>query len=214
NLSVFDEQTSHQQPKRRPWDHAIDLKKDFQPNAKCKVYPLSQPEQEELRKFLDESLEKGYIKKSQSPHASPFFFIKKKNGKLRPVQDYRRLNDQTIRNAYPLPLVGTLLDKLKGSGIFTKLDVRWGYNNVRIKEGDEWKAAFKTPFGLYEPQVMFFGLCNSPATFQSMMDDIFADMIAEGWNLVYIDDLLIHHPEKNVEEHRAAVKRVLKRLAE
>jgi len=105
--------------------------------------------------------------------ASPFFFVKKKDGKLRPTQDYRKVNDATIKNRYPLPLISKLVDKLKGLKVFTKLDVRWGYNNVRMKEGDEWKAAFRTNHGLYEPTVMFFGLTNSPATFQAMMDHIF-----------------------------------------
>jgi len=110
--------------------------------------------------------------------ASPFFFVNKKEaGKLRPCQDYRYLNDWTIKNAYPLPLISEIIDKLKGAKYFTKLDVRWGYNNIRIKEGDEWKAAFKTNRGLFEPTVMFFGMCNSPATFQGMMDSIFDDMI-------------------------------------
>lgn len=94
--------------------------------------------------------------------ASPFFFIKKKDGSLRPVQDYRKLNDMTIKNRYPLPLIQELLDKLKGACHFSKLDVRWGYNNVSIAEGDEWKAAFRTNAGLFEPTVMFFGLTNSP----------------------------------------------------
>ena len=105
--------------------------------------------------------------------ASPFFFVSKKDGKLRPCQDYRKLNKGTVKNSYPLPLISTLLDKLKGTRYFTKLDLRSGYNNVRIKDGDQWKAAFKTSRGLFEPMVMFFGLCNSPATFQQMMDEIF-----------------------------------------
>ena len=99
--------------------------------------------------------------------ASPFFFVKKKDGKqLRPCQDYRYLNEWTWKNAYPLPLISEIMDELKDAKYFTKLDVRWGYNNVRIKEGDEWKAAFKTNRGLYEPTVMFFWdvqlPCNLP----------------------------------------------------
>jgi len=94
--------------------------------------------------------------------AAPFFFIKKKSGELRPVQDYRQLNAMTIKYSYPLPLISELIDKLKGARYFTKLDVRWGYNNVRIQEGDKWKAAFITNKGLFEPLVMFFGLTNSP----------------------------------------------------
>ena len=97
--------------------------------------------------------------------ASPFFFIDKKDGKLRPVQDYWKLNEITVKNTAPLPLIPSLIDKLCGARYFTKLDVQWGYNNIHIKEGNEYKATFKTSLGLYEPLVMTFGLCNTPATF-------------------------------------------------
>ena len=109
--------------------------------------------------------------------ASPFFFVKKKDGTLRPVQDYRKLNEMTVKNRYPLPLIQELIDKLKNAQVFSKMDIRWGYNNIRIKEGDEWKAAFRTNRGLFEPTVMFFGLTNSPATFQSFMNDILKQQI-------------------------------------
>jgi len=145
--------------------------------------------------------------------ASPFFFVSKKDSKkLRPCQDYRRLNEGTIKNAYPLPRVDELLDKLKGAKYFTKLDLRWGYNNVRIKIGDEWKAAFKTNKGLFKPLVMFFGLCNSPATFQNMMNDIFLIETDEGWILIYIDDILIFSKEK--KDLQKLTLRVLKKLQE
>src|SRR3981189_85388 len=140
----------------------------------------------------------------------PFFFIKKKSGELRPVQDYRKLNDMTIKNSYPLPLISELIDKLKGAKIFTKLDIRWGYNNVRIKEGDEWKAAFITNKGLFEPLVMFFGLTNSPATFQTMMNHLFRHLIAQGQVVVYMDDILIY--TETLEEHRKIVSEVLQVL--
>src|ERR1700720_4361181 len=104
----------------------------------------------------------------QIPNGGSGVFIKKKDGSLRLVQDYRALNTKTIKNVYPLPLISDLINRLRGARYFTKLDVRWGYNNVRIKEGDEWKAAFRTNRGLFEPLVMFFGLTNSPATFQTM----------------------------------------------
>ena len=132
--------------------------------------------------------------------ASPVFFIKKKDGSLRLVQDYRMLNTMTVKNKYPLLLIPELINKLRGAKYFTKLDVRWGFNNVRIKEGDEWKAAFRTNRRLFEPLVMFFGLTNSPATFQTMMNDIFIDMISEGIVVVYLDDILIL--TKTLEEHR------------
>src|ERR687896_2318023 len=122
--------------------------------------------------------------------ASPFFFVKKKDGKLHLVQDFRKLNKITVKNAYPLPLISDLLNQLWGAWYFTKLDVRWGYNNVRIKKGDEWKAAFHTNHGLFEPLVMFFGLMNSPLTFQTMMNEIFQDLISEGVVCIYLNDIL------------------------
>ena len=189
--SVFEKKPSERLPTRKTWDHAIDLKPDFIPRD-CKIYPMTPEEQGKLEEFINENLNKGYIRPSKSPNASPFFCVSKKDSKkLHPCQDYRRLNDATIKNAYPLPRVGDLLDKLKGAKYFTKLDLRWGYNNVRIKEGNEWKAAFKTNLGLFEPLVMYFGLCNSPGTFQNMMNDILREEINEGWLLVYMDDILI-----------------------
>ena len=142
--------------------------------------------------------------------ASPVFFIKKKDGSLRLVQDYRKLNAMTVKNKYPLPLIQELVDKVAGAQYFTKFDVRWGYNNVQMKEGDEWKAAFRTNSGLYEPLVMFFGLTNSPATFQSMMNDIFREEIGEGWLVVYIDNILIFDPD--LQRHQERTIRVLKKL--
>jgi len=159
-LDVFDEKKADRFPEERVWDHKIEMKDGFIPKL-FKNYNLTPAEQIELDKFLKENLEKGYIRPSQSPMASPFFFVsKKEEGKLRPCQDYRYLNDWTIKNAYPLPLISEIIDKLKGARYFTKLDVRWGYNNIRIKKGDEWKAVFKTNRGLFEPTVMFFGMCN------------------------------------------------------
>jgi len=134
---VFEKEASERMPEHKPWNHVIDLKPDFIPKD-CKVYPLSPKEQKEQDKFLEENLRKGYIRPSKSPMASPFFFVSKKDlKKLRPCQDYRQLNEGTIKNAYPLPRVDELLDKLKGAKYFTKLDLRWGYNNVRIKIGDK-----------------------------------------------------------------------------
>jgi hypothetical protein len=208
---LFDKDDFDKLPDRRPWDHVIELIKGARP-VDCKVYPLTLAEQEELNKFLEENLRTGRIRPSKSPMASPFFFIKKKDGSLRPVQDYRKLNDMTIKNRYPLPLIQELLDKLKGARYFTKLDVRWGYNNVRIAEGDEWKAAFRTNVGLFEPTVMFFGLTNSPATFQAMMNELFRDLIHAGKVVVYLDDILIF--TKTLEEHRKVTREVLRILRE
>ena len=208
---VFSEEGFARLPNRKPWDHAIELVPGAQPKG-CKVYPLSVTEQSELDRFLTENLETGRIRQSKSPMASPVFFIKKKDGSLRLVQDYRMLNEMTVKNKYPLPLISELVNQLRGAKYFTKLDVRWGFNNVRIEEGDEWKAAFQTNRGLFEPLVMFFGLTNSPATFQTMMNDIFMDMISEGVVVVYLDDILIF--TKDLDEHWQITHRVLGRLAE
>jgi len=122
--TVFEKEASERMLERKPWDHAIDLKTNFIPKD-CKIYPLSPEEQKEQDKFLEENLRKGYIRPSKSsPMASPFFFVSKKDSKkLRPCQDYRRLNEGTIKNTYPLPQVDKLLDKLKGAKYFTKLDL-------------------------------------------------------------------------------------------
>ncbi|SJL09551.1 uncharacterized protein ARMOST_12931 [Armillaria ostoyae] len=207
---LFSKENFDDLPVRKPWDHAIELVPNAKNTLDCKVYPLNPIEQKELDKFLDENLASGRIKPSKSPMASPFFFVKKKDGTLRPVQDYRKLNEMTIKNRYPLPLISELMDKLGSAKYFTKLDVRWGYNNVRIKKDDEWKAAFRTNRGLFEPTVMFFGLTNSPATFQWMMNDIFKNLIATGKITVYLDDILIF--SKTLEEHRKITRRVLELL--
>ena len=179
---VFSEEESHRFPPSRPWDHAIELKDGVPEASNCKIIPTTMEEDEVLKKFIKEQLERGYIRKSKLPYASAFFFIKKKDGKLRPIQDYRKLNQYTIRNKYPLPLILELITQVKDTNIFSKFNIRWGYNNIRIKEGDQHKAAFKTKYGLYEPNMMFFGLTNSPATFQAMMDHILQPW-AEKWAL-------------------------------
>ena len=150
-----------------------------------------QDEQKALLEFIREQQAKGYICPSKSPYAVLFFFIKKKDGKLRPVQDYQQLNEWTVKNHYPLPLISELIACVQGAKMFTKVDIRWGYNNIHIKEGDEHKAAFITNQGLFKPTVMFFGLTNSPTTFQMMMNAIFAKEIVEGWLIMYMDDILV-----------------------
>jgi len=139
--------------------------------------------------------------------AAPVFFIKKKDSSLWLVQDYQALNSMMVKNKYPLPLISKLISQLYGAKYFTKLDVCWGFNNVCIKPRDEWKAAFQTNRDLFEPLVMFFGMTNSPAIFQTMMNDIFQDLIAEGIMVVYLDDILIF--TKIEEEHAKAIRWVL-----
>ena len=210
---MFSETAAHWFPESQDWDHAIDLKPDTPATLDCKVYPLSPTEDTALQTFLSENLDKGYIQQLKSPYAFPFFFIKKKNGDLRPIQDYRKLNAFTVRNTAPLPLIHELMDRLtrvhgRRSALFTKLDIRWGYNNIRIRDGNQWKAAFKTNRGLFEPMVMFFGLTNAPATFQSMMNFLFRDLINEGYVTIYMNDILIHTPN-DIPLHRRVVNDVL-----
>ena len=139
-------------------------------------------------------------------------FVPKPNGKgLRLCVDYRALNRIMIPNRYPLPLMQELQDRVQGAKWFTKLDLKNGFNLIRIREGDEWKTAFRTRYGLYEFQVMPFGLTNALSTFQDMMNHVFSDMIDLGL-LVYMDDFLIY--AKTEEEHDQRVKEVLRRLRE
>src|SRR3981189_1015640 len=157
---VFSEGAFDHLPKRRKWDHAIELEREPSPGFR-KVYPMSPEEQKELDTFLEEALATGRIRHSKSPIGAPVFFIKKKDGKLPFVQDYCTLNLITQKNHYPLTLIDDLIYQLKGAKYFTKLDICWGYNNVRIKEGNEWKTVFGTNHSLFKLLVMYFGLTNS-----------------------------------------------------
>ena len=140
------------------------------------------------------------------------FFVGKKDGKKRMIQDYRYLNEWTVKNNYPLPLISDILENIGTKKLFTKMDLRWGYNNVRIKEEDEWKAAFMTPEGSFELTVMFFGLMNSPATFQVMMNELLRDLINIGKVAVFIDDVIVR--TETEEGHDELVAEVIKRLEE
>jgi len=202
-LKVFGKVESERMPVRKVWDHAVDLKGEFKA-SKAKVYPLSRNEREEVQKFVDEHLKKGYIRPSKSEQTLPVFFIEKKDGGKHMVMDYRKLNRQTVKNNYPLPLITELVDNMGSKRVFTKMDLQWGYNNVCIKEGDEWKAAFTTHVGSFEPVVMFFGMTNSPTTFQVMIN--------EGKVTAFVDDVLVG--TETEEGHDKVVEEVLKRLEE
>jgi len=196
-------------PEHCKWDHAIELIPGAEPKS-SKVYPLFLLEQVELDAFLEENLHTRRIQPLKSPITASMFFIKKKDGSLHLVQDYHALNAITIKNRYPLLLISELVSQLRRAQYFTKLDVHWGFNNVCIKPRDEWKAAFHTNCGLFEPFVMFFGMTNSPTTFQTIMNNVFRTVIAEEVVVVYLDDILIF--TKMEEEHKRAVQRVLEIL--
>jgi len=185
------------------------VKEGFVPR-KGKVYPLSREEREKVREFIWEQLKKGYIQPLKSLQIALVFFVGKKDGKKRMVQDYRYLNKWTIKNNYSLLLISDVLENIGTKKVFMKMDLRWGYNNVRIKEGDEWKVAFTTPKGSFEPMVMFFGLTNSPATFQAMMNELLRDLINIGKGAAFIDDIIIETEIE--EEYNEIVAEVIRRL--
>jgi hypothetical protein len=195
---IFSKESFDSLPNWHKWDHAIELECDPEPGF-CKVYPMMLEEQEELDVFLEEALSTSRICPSRSLIGAPVFFVKKKDGKLRFIQDYCVLNTITGKNWYPLPLIDNLIHRLRGVRYFTKLDVCWGYDNVCIKEGDEWKVAFRMNRSLFKPLVMYFGLTNSSTTFQMMMNEIFHDLILQGVVIVYLDNILIF--TDTLEEH-------------
>ena len=140
------------------------------------------------------------------------FFVEKKNEKKQMVQDYQYLNEWTVKNNYPLPLISDILENIGTKKVFMKINLRWGYNNVRIKEGDEWKVAFITPERSFKPMVMFFGLTNSPATFQVMINKLLRDLINTGKVAAFIDNVIIGTEDE--EGHNELVVEVVKRLEE
>lgn len=149
-------------PPHRTYDCSIELL----PGAEIpfgRIYPLLKPELEALRKYIDESLGKGFIRASSSPAGAGIFFVEKKDHSLRPCIDYRNLNKITIKNRYPLPLIPELFQRLRGAQVFFKLDLRGAYNLVRIRKGDEWKTAFRTRFGHFEYLVMPFWFLQHPS---------------------------------------------------
>ncbi|HXB10376.1 MAG TPA: reverse transcriptase family protein, partial [Bacteroidia bacterium] len=189
-IKLFQEAMQKALPDHGPNDIAIELLEGTSPPS-GKLYPLSQEELQLLKEYIDEMLQQGKIRPSKSSAGAPIFFVKNRNGKLRLVVDYRGLNAITKKDKYPLPLMTTLMEHVQNSRIFSKLDLKNGFNLIRITEGDEWKTAFKTRYGLYEYLVMPFGLCNAPLVFQQKVNDVLAEFIDRGI-VVYIDDILIY----------------------
>jgi len=198
-------------PIRKIWDHAIDLKKTFV-LQKGRIYPLFKDKREEVQNLVEDQLRKGYIRLTKSPQTSPVFFISKKDRKKRIVMDYRNLNSQTVKNNYPLPLITELINNMGGKKVFTKIDLRWGFNNMRIKEGDEWKGAFMMYVGSFELTVMFFGMTNLPEIFQAIMNKILRDLINKGKVVAFVDDVLVGIETE--EGHNEIVEEILRRLEE
>ena len=210
HLEVFSQARASQLPPHRAADHAIDLVPDAKPTY-SRIYPLSQPELDHLAAWIKENLDKGFIRPSKSPFGAGILFVKKKDGSLRLCVDYRALNSVTVKNRLAIPLISETLDRLSHARIFTKLDLKGAYNLLRIKEGDEWKTAFRTRYGHFETLVMPFGLSNAPASFQAIMNNLFRDIL-DVYVLCYLDDILVF--SEHEEDHPGHVNEVLRRLQE
>ena len=205
---VFSKANSKILPAHKSSEHSINLIEGGEPLYRP-IYPLSQNELKALREYLEENLEDERIRPSKSPAGAPILFVPKKVGSLRLCVDYRGLNKVTVKNRYPLPLISEILDRLAGSKFFSKIDVQDAYHRIRIKEGDEWKTAFRTRYGHFEYLVMPFGLTNAPATFQNYIHTALHGILDE-FCVAYLDDILIFSKDRN--EHTSHITQVLERL--
>lgn len=204
--SVFQEPT--ELPPKRLCDHKIPLL----PGSKAvfiRPYRHTPAQKDEIERQVKEMLQNGIIQHSSSPFSSPALLVKKKDGSWRVCIDYRQLNAITKKGTYPMPIIDELLDELAGAKIFSKLDLRAGYHQIRMAEGEEFKTAFQTHSGHYEYKVMSFGLTGAPATFQGAMNDTLRPLLRK-CALVFFDDILIYSPDMN--SHLDHLKQVLQLL--
>ena len=193
-------------PRSNPF--TINLEPGAKPIAKT-PYRMAPAELAELKKQLEDLMEKGFIRPSSSPWGAPVLFVKKKDGSMRLCIDYRGINNITIKDKYPLPRIDELLDQLRGASWFSKIGLASGYHQIPISEGDVMKTAFRTRYGQYEFVVMPFGLTNAPAAFMRLMNEVFHDYL-DKFVIIFIDDILIY--SKTEVEHKAHLKLVLERL--
>ena len=204
---VFSEDL-HGLPPEREVEFTIDLVPGTGPISKA-PYRMAPAELKELKEQLQDLLDQGFIRPSASPWGAPVLFVKKKDGSMRLCIDYRELNKVTIRNKYPLPRIDDLFDQLRGSEVFSKIDLRSGYHQLRVKEEDIPKTAFRTRYGHYEFLVMPFGLTNAPAVFMDLMNRVFHEYL-DSFVIVFIDDILVY--SKSQEEHEEHLRIVLQIL--
>jgi len=207
-IEAFLPKNAEELPPHRPWDHKIEIMPGKQPPYH-KNRPLSPAELRCVKKWIDEMLDKGFIRESTSPAAAPLLLAAKPGGGVRICHDYRGLNNVTVKNRYPLPLIRETLDSLCGAKFYTKLDVIAAFNRIRIADGHEWLTAFITRFGLFEMLVTPFGLCNAPATFQNYINHVLHDIL-DDYCTAYLDDVLVF--SKTRAEHTKHVEEVIHRL--
>jgi transposase InsO family protein len=205
---MFSKEASDTLPPHRSYDHQIHLDKpntlSFSP-----LYKMTTEELEEVKRYLTDNLHKGFIEPSQSPFAAPVLFVKKPNGSLRFCIDFRKLNELTRKDRYPLPLIDEMLARISKAKVFTKLDIRQAFHRIRIHPDSEELTTFRTRYGSYKCKVLPFGLTNGPATYQRYMNDVLFDYL-DNFCTAYLDDILIY--SENELEHEEHVKKVLKRL--
>ena len=209
-LHVFEKGEARKLPPHRSYDHSIPLKPDSSPRF-GPLYGMLHKELLTLKEFIEENLAKGFIRHSSSPAGAPVLFVKKADGSLRFCVDYRGLNEMTIKNRYPLPLIQETLARLQKARWYTKLDLRDGYYHLRIAEGEEWKTAFRIRYGHFEYQVMPFGLTNAPGSFQHFINDTLREFL-DLFCTAFLDDILIYSDSQ--EENKKHTRQVLERLAE
>ena len=192
-------------PPRREIDFVIELAPGTELVSRT-PYRMAPAEVKELKIQLQELLDLGFIRPSYSPWGAPVLFVKKKDGTLRMCIDYRELNKLTIKNKYPLPRIDDLFDQLQGKKVFSKIDLRSGYHQLRIKDEDIPKTAFRTRYGHYEFLVMSFGLTNAPTAFMDLMNRVFKDFLDQ-FVIVFIDDILVYSSSE--AEHEFHLRQVL-----
>ncbi|GJZ59387.1 putative reverse transcriptase domain-containing protein [Tanacetum coccineum] len=195
-------------PPTRQVEFQIDLVPGAAPVARA-PYRLAPSEMEELSTQLQELSDKGFIRPSSSPWGAPVLFVKKKDGSFRMCIDYRKLNKLTVKNRYPLPRIDDLFDQLQGSSVYSKINLRSGYHQLRVHNEDIPKTAFRTRYGHYEFQVMPFGLTNAPAVFMDLMNRVCRPYL-DKFVIVFIDDILIY--SKTKEEHDVHLRLILELL--
>jgi len=184
-------------PPHRHYDHRTPLKEGFEPPFRP-LYSLAHHELQACKKWIEENLDKGFMRTSSSPAGAPILFLKKGDGSLRLVVDYRGINEGTVKNHYPLSLIRETLIRISKARFFSKLDVPGAYNLIRMAEGEEWKTTFRTRYDLFESLVMPFGLTNTPADFQRFINETLAPFL-DHFTSAYLDDILIY--SDTMEEH-------------
>ncbi|EGD73373.1 hypothetical protein PTSG_13220, partial [Salpingoeca rosetta] len=205
---VFPDKLPDGLPPERAVDHKIPTTEDHRPYARS-PYRLSPRERVELRRQLQELTQAGHIRPSSGPYGAPVLLVRKADNSLRLCVDYRALNRETVRDAYPLPRIQDVLDQLASATVFSSLDLRSGYHQVRVAEEDVGKTAFNTPYGSFEWLVLPFGLTSAPGTFQRLMNEVLRDFIGD-FVQVYLDDVIIY--SRNIDEHKDHVHQVLRQL--